>query len=71
MIAYEMKFGLMPEKGTIDTVLIFRRLQEEYHAKGQKMYMCFVDIEKDSDRVLRKVLELAMRKKGIQVWPDQ
>ena len=28
--------------------------------------MCFVDLEKAFDRVLRKVLELAMRKKGIQ-----
>ena len=27
--------------------------------------MCFVDIEKAFDRVLRKVLEWAMRKKGI------
>ena len=27
--------------------------------------MCFVDQEKASDRVLRKVLEWAMRKKGI------
>ena len=27
--------------------------------------MCFVDINKAFDRVARKVLELAMRKKGI------
>ena len=27
--------------------------------------MCFVDLEKSSDRVLRKVSEWAMRKKGI------
>ena len=27
--ADEMQFGLMPERGTIDTVFILRRLQEE------------------------------------------
>ena len=39
-------------------------MQEEYHAKG-KSCMCFVDLEKDFDKVLNKVLEWAMRKKGI------
>ena len=52
----EMQFGFMPAKGTIDTVFIFRRLQEEYLDK-EKLYMCFVDLEKAFDRVSRKVLE--------------
>ena len=30
----EMQFGLMRRRGTIDTVFIPRRLQEEYHANG-------------------------------------
>ena len=29
----EMQFGFIPEKATIDAVLILRKLQEEYHAK--------------------------------------
>ena len=33
----EMQFGFMPERGTIDAVFIFRRMQEEYHAKGKKL----------------------------------
>ena len=41
------------------------RLQEDYHGKGQNTYMCFVDLEKVLDRVARKVLEWAMRKKGM------
>ena len=44
-------------RGTIDAVFILSRLQEEYHAIGIKLYMCFVDIEKAFDRVPRKVLE--------------
>ena len=55
----------MPEGGTIDAVFILIRMQEEYHAKGKKVVMCFVDLEKAFDRVPWKVLEWEMRKKGI------
>ena len=61
----EMQFGFMPEVGTIDAVFVFRRMQEEYHAKGKKFYMCFVDLDKAFDRVPRKVLEWTLRMKGI------
>ena len=52
-------------RGTIAAVFILRRLQEECHAKGKKLYMCFVDLDKSLDRVPRKVMDWAMRKKGI------
>ena len=52
----EMQFGFMPERGTIDAVFIMRRLQEEYHAKGKKLYMCFEDLKKAFVRVPRKVI---------------
>ena len=29
----------MPERGTIGAVFILRRMQEEYHAKGEKMHV--------------------------------
>ena len=61
----EIKFRCMPERGSIDAVFILRRMQEEYHAKGKKLYVCFVHLEKAIDKVPRKVLEWAMRKKGI------
>ena len=61
----EMQFGFMLERGTIDAVFILRRMHEEYHDKGIKLYMCFVDLEKAFDRVRRKVLEWALRKTGI------
>ena len=56
----------MPEGEKIDAVFILRRMQEEYLAKGEKLYMCFGDLEKAFDIVPRKVLEWTMRKKGIQ-----
>ena len=67
----EMQFGFMPGKGTVDAIFIVRRMQEEYQKKDKKLYMCFVDMEKAFDRVPRKVMEWAMRKKGpskIIVW---
>ena len=44
---------------------------QEYQKKDKKLYMCFVDMEKAFDRVPRKVMEWAMRKKGlseVMVW---
>ena len=35
----EMLFGSMPERGTIDGVFILTRMQEEYRAKGKKLYL--------------------------------
>ena len=40
-------------------------MQEEYRDKEKKLYMCFVDMEKAFDRVPRKVMEWAMRKKRL------
>ena len=65
VILDEMQFGFMPGKGTVDAIFIVRRMQEEYQKKEKKLYMCFVDLEKAFDRVPRKVLEWAMRKKGL------
>ena len=61
----EMQFGFIPETGTIDTVSMLRRMQEECYAIGRKFYMCFVDLVKAVDRKPRKVLAWAMRKKKI------
>ena len=59
----EMQYGFIPERGIIDAVFILRRMQEEYHAKGKKLYMCIVDLEKALDRETRKVFECALKKK--------
>ena len=55
----------MPGKGTTDALFLVRKLQEEHQAKDKRMYMCFVDLEKAFDRVPRRVIEWAMRKKGL------
>ena len=46
-------------------MFILGRLQEEYHVKGIKLYMCLVDQEKVFDRIPSEVLEWEMRQKGI------
>ena len=63
MTVDEIQLGLTPERVTIDSVFTLRRPQEEYCAKGKKIYMCFVDLEKTIDRIPRKMQEWAMRKK--------
>ena len=52
-----MQFGFMPERRTVNAVFILQReeYQEEYHVKGKKLHMCFVDQEKAFDRVQWKV----------------
>ena len=55
----------MPGKGTVGAIFIVRRMPEEYQKKDKKLYMCFVDMEKAFDRMPRKVMEWAMREKGL------
>ena len=47
----------MHDKETIDAVFILIRLQGEYCAIGDKMYMCFVDLEIAFDIVPSKVFK--------------
>ena len=44
---------------------IVMRMQEEYEKKGKKLCRCLVDTVKAFDRVQRKAMEWAMRKKGL------
>ena len=67
----EMQFRFIPGKGTVDAIFIVRRMQEEYQNNDKTLYMCFVDMERAFDRVPKKVMEWAMRKKGlseVMVW---
>ena len=63
------QFGFMPGRGTADALFIVRRMQEEYREKDKKLYMCFVDLEKVFNRVPRRVMQWALRKKGLpETW---
>ena len=37
----KMPFRFMPGKGTVDAIFIVRRMQEEYHNKGQEVVYVF------------------------------
>ena len=47
----DMQFGFMPGKGATHALFILRRVQEEFQEREQKLYRCFVDLEKAFDRV--------------------
>ena len=53
----DMQFGFMPGRVTTDALFLVRRMQEEYRKKDEKLYMCFVDLEKACDRVPRRVMQ--------------
>ena len=61
----EAQFGFMLGKGTTDVLSVVQRLQEENRAKDKRMYTCSADLDKAFDRVPKRVIEWAMRKKGL------
>ena len=47
----------------MDAIFILRRMQESYFEKNRKLFIRFVDSWKAFDRVPKKVIEWALRKK--------
>jgi len=48
---YDMQFGFMKGKGTIDAIFIVRQMQEKFIDKEKKLYFGFVNMEKAFNRV--------------------
>ena len=63
-----IQFGCVPGRGTTDAIFIFRQLQEKHFAANKPLYIAFVDLEIDFDRVPRKVLSWALRSGGVEEW---
>jgi len=49
-------------------LLIVRQMQENFRAKGKKLYFGFMGLEKAFDRVLRELIRWAMCKLGDKEW---
>ena len=49
--------GFMPGKEMAGALFVVEIRPQEYRYKKKKLYMCFVDIEKAFDGVLRKAME--------------
>ena len=61
----KMQYGIMPGRGTTDTIFILRQLQEWFLHKNKQLYFVFVELETAFDRVPQKVLWWANRIEGM------
>ena len=61
----EMQFGFVPGRGTTDSILIVRQLQDQVLAVRKPLYFVFTDLETTFDRVLRNVIWWTMRELGV------
>ena len=53
-------------------MFVLKRLQEGYPAKGKRLYMCFVDLDKNFDSVSRSVgMDNEKERKYQKFWLDQ
>ena len=56
----KMQYGFMPERGTVESVLVLRRFHEKFRVKNKKCFI-FLDLEKTFDQVPSEVICSALR----------
>ena len=59
------QFGFRQGMSTTGAIFIVRQLQEKYNQKKTKLFHIFIYLEKAFDRVPRKVIEWALRRKMV------
>ena len=65
---HDSQFGFVPGRGTTDEIFVIMQLQKKYLAANKRLYMAFVDLEKQFDQVPWKVIWWALRKLGVDEW---
>ena len=58
----------VPGRGTTDAIFVVRQLQDKYLAANKRLYMAFLDLEKEFEWVPWKVIWWALRKLGVEEW---
>ena len=64
VVINDMQCGFMQGRGTTNAIFILR----QHLVAGKLLYLAFIDLEKDFDRVPRKVIWWSMRKLKIDEW---
>ena len=57
----------MPRRGTVDAAFVLKRPAEKFTTKNT-LFFVIVDLEKDFDRVPRKLIRFALRRKGVSEY---
>ena len=64
----EMQFGFRAGKSKTGAIFIVRQMQEKFLKKIKELWMAFIDLEKEFDRVPREVVWWDLRKMGVDEW---
>ena len=60
--------SLASSQAEAQKIFVVRQLQKKYLAANKRLYMAFVDLEKEFDRVPHKVIWRELRKIGVKEW---
>ena len=68
MFIDDSQFGVVPGRGTTDAIFVVLQLQDKYIAVNRRLYMAFIDLEKEFDHDPWKVICWTPRKLGVDKW---